>query len=100
MATSRTGTARWKKLVASARWLAQQAGQERCPYCGVVLDYVTSKLPNSAEGDHIVPHASGGIDTIENVEIICRRCNQSKGNRPQPRTIVHAAPLRNSGRWS
>lgn len=99
MATSRTGTALWKKVRAAAIWLAKQAGQDRCPHCGVVLDYVTSKLPNSAEGDHIVPYSMGGTDSIDNVEVICRRCNGSKGNRSAPRRVVHAAPLRNTGRF-
>jgi len=99
VATSRTGTALWKKLSAAAKWQAQQNGQDQCPHCHVILDYVTPKQPNSAEADHIVPHSLGGTDTMDNIEVICRHCNGSKGKRSKPRSIRHAAPIRNTGRW-
>ncbi|QUL79916.1 HNH endonuclease [Brevibacterium sp. SMBL_HHYL_HB1] len=35
--------------------------------------------PNSAEADHIIAYAQGGTDTIDNVQVICRLCNQTKG---------------------
>ncbi|NKG21094.1 HNH endonuclease [Paeniglutamicibacter terrestris] len=99
MATSRTGTAQWKKVVRQAKYEAQQAGIYRCPLCGVVLDYDDCTRPNGASGDHIIPHSHGGKDTISNCRIICLHCNESRGNRDKPKKQEFHAPIRNSGRW-
>lgn len=99
MATSRTGTAQWKRVRATALRRAQQDGQEQCPTCGTHLDFDRGLQPNSAEADHVVPHSLGGADTLENVVITCRWCNQRRGNgasrkvkatpaRVQPKTVV------------
>src|SRR5699024_3720986 len=56
-----------------------------CPTCGVGLDYEHSRQPNSAEVDHIIPHSLGGEDSLANTQIICRWCNQRKGNGTQRR---------------
>ncbi|NYI42036.1 IS110 family transposase [Demequina lutea] len=74
--------------------LAHDAGLTHCPCslackhhpgrtCGVRLDYETTRVPNSAEPDHITPHAHCGPDTVENMSrIVCRRCNQARGDKP------------------
>ncbi|MGM7776123.1 HNH endonuclease [Arthrobacter sp. KNU-44] len=66
-----------------------------------MLDYETSRTPPSAEVDHIVAHANGGQDALDNVAVCCRRCNQSKGNRTAPKTqsVLAAKPLKTSRRW-
>ncbi|WP_370037133.1 HNH endonuclease [Brevibacterium epidermidis] len=79
MATSRTGTGKWKRVRAEAIKRARDNGLTRCPSCRTPLDYEWSKRPNSAEADHITPHARGGTDTLDNVQVICRLCNQTKG---------------------
>jgi 5-methylcytosine-specific restriction protein A len=101
MATSRTGTSEWKTLRARAIRLARIRGITHCPICGVAFDYEHSKQPNSPEPDHIIPWARGGRNALENLRIICRRCNQSKGHREAPKTatVLAAKPLRTSRRW-
>ncbi len=31
------------------------------------------------QADHVIPHSKGGRTIVENAELLCRRCNQSKG---------------------
>lgn len=75
MATSRTGTAKWKRVVRERLRLAQIQGITRCPTCGCALRYVKRDLanyqPDRAEVDHIVAHEDGGPDTLENSRVIC-----------------------------
>ncbi len=33
------------------------------------------------EYDHIIPHAKGGANTVGNVQLLCRRCNNHKSDR-------------------
>lgn len=101
MATSRTGTATWKRIAVTAKKRAKAAGQDRCPDCGTMLDYDQGLLPNSAEADHIIPHAKGGQDSLDNARVCCRRCNQSKGDRMTPKalTVLAVKPLRSSRAW-
>lgn len=96
MATSRTGTARWKATVRYVRREAQRDGMENCPACGRLLRWDVGRLPDSAEVDHIIPHSKGGTDGPENARILCRTCNQSRGNRaaPKARVLQAAAPLK------
>ena len=81
MATSRTGTAKWKKASAKALRTAQNRGQTQCPLCRTRLDWTRSRTPTSPEADHIIEHAAGGTDTQDNLRIICRQCNQQRGGR-------------------
>ena len=101
MATSRTGTSTYKKARKRTLYLAQAQGLGRCPYCTVKLDYDVGLKPNSAETDHVIAHAKGGQDHGDNLAVCCRRCNQSKGDRPAPktRTILAAKPLITSRKW-
>ena len=92
MATSRTGTAAWKRVAKQRLDHDRDAGITRCPLCGVGLDWINSRRPNSPEPDHIIPWAQGGKDTFENTRTICRLDNQRlgamqgrKGKKPRPR---------------
>ena len=92
IATSRTGTGKWKRVRAQALKQAIDNNVTHCASCGVGLDYEYSQRPNSAEVDHVIPYSKGGTDTLGNTAVICRWCNQRKGNGrnltvPQPKTI-------------
>lgn len=96
MATSRTGTATWKRVREQALRRAKRAGITHCIQCGVELDYEQGRTPQSAEVDHIIPHSQGGKDALDNVRVICRYDNQSLGgkqNRKPP------PPLKTSRQW-
>lgn len=99
MATSRTGTATWKRVRGIALYRAKRSGLTHCRHCGIELNYDEGRLPNSAWVDHILPHSLGGRDHIDNVEVICRTCNQSKGNRVAPKAKQAPPPLKTSRRW-
>ena len=92
MATSRTGTAKWKRTRSEAIKQAQRDGLDHCPACRTHLDYERSGQPNSAEVDHIVPYSLGGTDDLANVRVLCRWCNQARGNGTSKR--VRAVPTR------
>jgi len=99
MATSRTGTSTWKKVREQAIQRAQRLGTTHCRHCKALLNYSQSRLPTSAEVDHLVPYSAGGRDHIENVEVICRACNGSKGNRSAPKARATTSPLKTSRKW-
>ena len=44
-----------------------------CVYCGY------RRIGSSLDIDHVVPVARGGSNDIDNLQVICRRCNQRKG---------------------
>ena len=46
-----------------------------CAHCG--KHYPISQM----DADHIVPYSKGGKTTWDNLQILCRHCNRSKGNR-------------------
>ena len=93
MATSRTGTGKWKNLRRECLTRDRAAGITTCPLCGVWLNYDQHGTPASAEADHITPHTQGGEDTLDNVRTICRRCNQSRGGKQAAqRRIVTSRP--------
>ena len=99
MAASRTGTTAWKRVRDQAIRRAKRAGVTHCRHCGVLLNYEQGLLPESAEVDHLIPHSAGGKDHIDNIEVICRLDNQSKGNRAAPKKRIAAQPLKTSRNW-
>ena len=54
-------------------WWAQEG---RCAGCGGWFP------PEGHDVDHVVPKTKGGHDHISNLQLLCRRCNTSKGDRP------------------
>ena len=102
MASSRTGTANWKRVRKQRLDHDRDAGLTKCPRCGIGLDWAYTRRPNSPEPDHIIPWAKGGPDTFENTRTICRQCNQQLGgllNRKKPRPIVNTVELETGTNW-
>src|SRR5690625_3133179 len=79
--SSRTGTTQWMRIRDQRRKIDLDDGLTNCPDCGIAMDWEYSGRPNSAEVDHIIPHARGGTDTFENTRTICRLCNQRLGGK-------------------
>ena len=46
-----------------------------CPHCQKQFPY------NEMEGDHKIPYSKGGKTEYQNLQMLCRPCNRSKGNR-------------------
>ena len=44
-----------------------------CQHCG------TSAGP--MQYDHVIPYSMGGDNSVENIQLLCRRCNGAKSNR-------------------
>lgn len=89
---NRTTTAKWKNLRLRALRQAQAQGITHCPHCKTWLDYTTGKRPNGAVPDHIKAAVHGGEDTLENLQIICYRCNARDGGRIGNQRRFHKAP--------
>ncbi len=94
MATSRTGTAQYKRWRREVLRQAQRDDITNCPLCGIQLDYSRGLQPNSAEPDHIQPDSLGGRNVIENGRAICRLCNQRRGNGTRERKQQKAEAAR------
>lgn len=60
-------------------WLAQFLG-DPCPCCAVTMHADAGwNSPQAPSRDHRKPVARGGLDVLENIIILCRRCNGEKG---------------------
>lgn len=54
-----------------------------CASCKADLGGVLSSQPD-CHYDHIVPLASGGINDVTNLQLLCSNCNLTKGSKPLP----------------
>jgi hypothetical protein len=98
---------RWKQLFCStrccrryAKWMRLNRGLScigvkfssydvlnrdrwRCQHCGIDTPKGLRGTiePNAPEVDHIKPLSRGGVHALWNVQCLCRRCNQAKGDR-------------------
>jgi hypothetical protein len=49
-----------------------------CTYCNEQLNPFDRTAWNGYQIDHVIPHAQGGTDDVENLTPACGRCNWSK----------------------
>jgi hypothetical protein len=62
---------------------AYENGLRRCPCCNVQLVWkanLDSIQKNLATVDHMVPRSIGGPDSSDNMFVMCRKCNEDRGN--------------------
>lgn len=60
------------KIPQALRDLVMERDEYTCQECSATEDLSL---------DHIIPFSFGGPDTEENLRVLCRRCNSSRGNR-------------------
>jgi len=73
-------TRRFREPIPSA---VKKAVYERdsytCAFCGIIGNGLThSERVKSLAIDHLVPVAAGGKSVIENLRVLCRKCNREK----------------------
>jgi 5-methylcytosine-specific restriction endonuclease McrA len=81
---SRTGQAGWIALRRAAIHHAQTSGHNTCERCGQPFNWTPTKTDASPELDHRTPYALTGLATppsLNDVRLICRRCNRILGGR-------------------
>jgi len=59
----------------SIRYKVLKEGKQRCALCGI-----TAK-DRMLDVDHIIPRSRGGKSTEDNLQVLCAKCNRSKGNK-------------------
>ncbi|WP_420886790.1 HNH endonuclease [Brachybacterium muris] len=100
MASSRTGSATWKRVRKVVIARAIRDGLDKCPLCGTLLDLHGTGDGAPIDVDHLIPYSLGGQDHPDACRVTCRSCNRSRGNgtrtrrgavqavRAEPRTII------------
>lgn len=68
----------------SLRYRVLQASDGRCALCGA------TRAERPLQVDHIQPRSKGGRTAFENLQVLCAKCNQAKGNKD--RTDFRAQP--------
>lgn len=53
-------------------WLKEREQKDVCVYCGTNADLTV---------EHILPCSCGGEDIVDNVVMVCKSCNSSKGSK-------------------
>ena len=67
-----TGSKPRKQIPDHVRQEVWQRDGGQCVRCGA---------EEHLEFDHVIPHSKGGADTIRNLQLLCRRCNNEKSDR-------------------
>ena len=68
-----------ESIPAALRKQVYQRDSYTCVLCGVIGEGIThTEKIKGFEIDHIKPHAAGGDSSIQNLQVLCRKCNNSK----------------------
>jgi ATP adenylyltransferase len=59
----------------SLQYQALKASGGRCALCGATKD------ERPLDVDHIIPRSRGGKNELSNLQVLCSKCNRSKGNK-------------------
>lgn len=65
-----SGEIHWSSSV--REWLKEKENPDECIYCGQKADLTV---------EHILPRCCGGEDITDNVVMVCKACNSSKGGK-------------------
>lgn len=63
----------------SQKMTVYEKQNHKCPICmknGITTEYKLDEM----EGDHIIPWSKGGHTTIDNLQMLCKKCNSTKSN--------------------
>ena len=73
-------THRFRPLIPkSVSRAAYQRDSYTCVRCGLVgIGETHEEKIKGFAIDHVVPHAAGGSSELENLQILCRKCNREK----------------------
>ena len=66
-----------------ARDIAYENGTRHCPCCGIQLTWKAQPRTvqkNLATVDHIIPKSMGGSNSVKNMFVMCRDCNEKRGD--------------------
>lgn len=72
MATDDSSGPKSRRIPQEVKVAVWQRDQGRCVQCSAT-EYL--------EFDHVIPFSKGGANTLNNVQLLCRRCNLAKSNR-------------------
>lgn len=60
----------------------------RCHYCQIEMRYRTNPLKDyTATIDHLKPKSKSGTNSIDNLVLACKRCNEMKGSKTEKKFL-------------
>lgn len=66
-----------------------------CRYCDCQVSFKDRKGPKGGTYDHVLPLSLGGRETVDNLVVCCRTCNNRKGARTPEQAGMTLLPRRN-----
>lgn len=65
------GKSRSRRIPSMTRYEVYMRDNGKCVICG---------SNENIEFDHIIPFSKGGAHSVDNIRVLCRKCNRSRGN--------------------